>query len=292
MNKWMVLAGICLATVAHADQSIEQSLPNDPAGAVEITATSGEVALTAWDKNEVAVSGEIGDSEQLELQRRGDTVVIRIVDKHGRGDSDDSSNLLVRAPAANRVGISVVSADVKVRGMVGGQRLQSVSGDIDTEVAGAGVELRSLSGAIHAQGKGLRSRLTLNTVSGDAILRNVSGEIETESVSGDIDLQIGTLDRGRFKTVSGDMRVRGALAPNARVEATSVSGDLRYSLPGAEKANALIEAFSGDIRPCYGNVKVVTATYGPGSSWRYSPEKAAGDIQVKTLSGDIEICNR
>ena len=62
--------------------------------------------------------------------------------------------------------------------------------------------------------------------------------------------------------------------------------------PGAESANVDAETFSGDISSCFGNVAVQRATYGPGSSWRYTSAGATADIHLKSMSGSVNVCNR
>lgn len=60
-----------------------------------------------------------------------------------------------------------------------------------------------------------------------------AGEIAVNSVSGDATVDVASISRGRFKTVSGDMRVVAALTADGRFEAESVSGDFTVDFRGA-----------------------------------------------------------
>jgi DUF4097 and DUF4098 domain-containing protein YvlB len=107
-----------------------------------------------------------------------------------------------------------------------------------------------------------------------------------------VDIDMSSLSRARLKTISGDLVMTARLTPDVRIDASSVSGDLRLRWPGAENAAVDMESFSGDISSCFGGIPVQRPKYGPGSSWRYAPASAKGDVHIKSMSGDITLCNR
>jgi DUF4097 and DUF4098 domain-containing protein YvlB len=291
-HAWFTLAACAIAAIAAA-QPIDQRVPADPHGTVEINNTAGVIQCEGWDKPEVQISGELGgSSERLDVQQQGSTITIRVLAQSGMQLSRSESELHVKIPAGNSLRISAVSADVDVAGINGDQRLQSVSGDMRTEAAGADVTLKSISGNLHVRGKKGPLRLALSTVSGNATVRDLGGELELDTVSGDVDIDMSSLTRARLKTISGDIAMTARLVPEARIDATSVSGDLRLRWPGAEATAIVMGSFSGDISSCFGGIPVQRPKYGPGSNWRYTPPNAKGDIHIKSMSGEITLCNR
>ncbi len=87
-------------------------------------------------------------------------------------------------------------------------------------------------------------------------------------------------------------RCSGKLTRDGRVDVEGVSGDitLRLSAPGGLSTD--IESFSGDIEGCLaGNVERVSK-YGPGMRLNIRTVEAGARVRAKTLSGDIDICDR
>jgi len=91
-----------------------------------------------------------------------------------RSSRVESTDLVVKVPAASSIAVNTVSADLTVRGLRGSQRLQSVSGDVETEAAAEDVECKTVSGNVRVNGSGQRGLLTVTTVSGDASVTRVA----------------------------------------------------------------------------------------------------------------------
>ena len=295
--KGLVLSGVLTSLFpgasTRASETVDQKLAADPHGTVEINNRDGSVHCVGWDKPEVQINGELaGSAERLDVQTEGKTISIRVIMRNGGIHISGSSDLTVKIPAGSSLRISGVSADIDVRGITGEQKLQSVSGDMRTEAAASDLSLKSISGNIKARGKNGVARTSVSTVSGNAEVIDVAGELELDTVSGDVELVMGTVSRARLQAISGDVSMTGQLNKDARIDVSSVSGDLRMRWMGAENSTVELESFSGDISSCFGHIEVQHAKFGPGSSWRYAVSGSAADIHVKSLSGDVSLCNR
>ena len=188
LKRFMTLATFFLAPLAVAEQAVNKSAPASPQGEVEISIVSGEVSVNAWDRNEVQVTGTLGDNaEPLEFTSQPTRTLIKVPGKKGSwiGSEDDDATLSVQVPAGSRVNINTVSADVNVSGVKGTQHIQSVSGNLSSELAGEDVEARTVSGDVGLRGNGKPAVVTVTTVSGDAQVSHGAGEIVATSVSGD-----------------------------------------------------------------------------------------------------------
>ena len=148
------------------------------------------------------------------------------------------------------VEVSAVSADVSSRGVLGTQRLKSVSGEVTADIAGDESDVHSVSGDVTLRGNGKPLRLHVTSVSGSLDLTNTAGSLDVVTVSGDARVQMGDVSDVRGRTTSGDLEVRGKLTRDGRVDVESVSGDisLNVSAPGGLSAES--ESFSGDIEGC------------------------------------------
>jgi len=291
MLALVAAAGVCVATTATAD-SINKRAAADPEGQVEVSNTSGSVRIQAWERNEVEVTGELDDdSEKLEFVTSGKLTRIKVVVPGKSHDSEDS-DLVIRVPTRSSLAVNTVSADIEVQGVMGAQRLQSVSADVGTEASTEDVECKTVSGDIEISGDGHRALLTITTVSGDARVRNVAGEVNANTVSGNVDLDLAETTRSRLRSTSGDLNMQGKLVGDAKLDVESISGDVRVNLLGPVAAEFDVSSFNGDIRNCFGPKATRTDEYAPGRELRFREGAGTGRIRIKTLNGDVTLCRK
>ncbi len=285
---------VALLGAADAGTPINRRTSAEPVGAVEISNVAGSVTVTGWDRNEVEVTGTLGDgTERLEFTKAEKQKLIRIkVVLPQRSYDVDDTDLVVRMPAGGTLSVNTVSADVVVRGVRGSQRLQAVSGDLRTETSGEDVECRTVSGDVAVEGSGRKGLVSITTVSGDATATRVAGEINGNTVSGSFHLGAGETLRSRLRSTSGDLTFQGELAPDGRLDFESISGDVRLDLVGATPGQFDVSTFNGEIRNCFGPKAQRTSEYAPGRELRFQEGMAEARVRIKTLNGDIGVCRR
>jgi DUF4097 and DUF4098 domain-containing protein YvlB len=88
------------------------------------------------------------------------------------------------------------------------------------------------------------------------------------------------------KTTSGDMRVLGAFRS---ADIDTVSGDVQVELAAAPDAAVGIQTVSGDIHTCAGP-KPTESRYGPGSKLHFTSGAGTGKVRINTVSGDVRWC--
>jgi DUF4097 and DUF4098 domain-containing protein YvlB len=287
---WALLA--LVPGLAAAGSDISERKPADPAGQVEISNTSGSVTITGWTRSEVEVTGELGDgSERLEFTTAGKLTRVKVVVPK-KSFNVESSDLVIKVPAASGLFVNTVSADVRVSGVQGEQRLQTVSADITTEAAAEDVECKSVSGDVNVNGAGKRGLLNITTVSGDATASKIAGEVNGSTVSGNFTLELGETTRSRLRSTSGDLGLTGRLVPDTRIDVESISGDVRLDLAGPADAEFDVSSFNGEIRNCVGPKAVRTDQYAPGRELRFREGQGSARVRVKTLNGDINVCRK
>ncbi len=257
-----------------------------------ISNVSGTVDVQGWDRNEVQVTGHLDDDvERVDVESSGARITVKVV--LPRGSSHDSdAELEVRVPRGSTVEVSAVSADVSSRGVTGTQRLKSVSGEITAEVSGDNSEIRSVSGDITVRGDGQPVALRVSSVSGSINLSHGAGKLDVVTVSGDADLNVSDASEVRGRTTSGSFDLRAKLARDARVDVEAVSGDITLRLTAPNGLSAEIESFSGDITGCLATSVERVSKYGPGHRLNVRTVEAGAHVRAKTLSGDIEICDK
>lgn len=283
--------GVPFAALAGGG-SVDRTVATTPTGEVEISNVSGSVDVRGWDRNEVRVTGQLDeDVERVDIDSSGGRVVIKVI--LPRGSHDDGDAILeVQVPKMSSVEVGAVSADVTSRGVLGTQRLKTVSGEITADIAGDDSEVRSVSGDLTVRGSGKPINLRASSVSGSLDLTNAAGTLDVVTVSGDARVNMSEAREIRARTTSGDLEVHAKLMPDGRVDAEGVSGDLTLQLTTAVALSLEIESFSGDITGCLAESVERVSKYGPGVRLNVRNVESGPRVRAKTLSGDIEVCDK
>jgi len=246
----LVAAALPMLAPARETGNIDRKIAVEPGGEVVISNVSGSIDVRGWDRNEVQVTGHLGeDVERLELSTSGGRTIVKVV--LPRGNSHDSDAVIsVQVPKNSTVEVAAVSADVSSQDVLGTQRLKSVSGEITADISGDDSEVRSVSGDLTVRGSGKPISLRVNSVSGNLDLTHGAGDLEVVTVSGGARVQMNDATQIRGRTTSGDLEVRAKLARDGRVDVEGVSGDITLNVSAPGGLSTEIESFSGDIEGC------------------------------------------
>jgi DUF4097 and DUF4098 domain-containing protein YvlB len=284
---------VALAAGAAKAEEVTKSGPADPKGEVDIVNVAGMVEVVAWDRPEVQVRADLGSGvERLDFKIEGAHTLVKVVLPKMSGSSG-ASDLVVKVPRDSSVNVNTVSADQRIAGVRGAQRLQAVSGSVDTEFGPADLEVKTVSGSITARGVDGKGSVRATSVSGDVQLEKIGPELDLNTVSGDMNVRFSDrLERARIKTTNGDLGLTATLGKDAHVDVEAINGDMRFTLRGEINAEFDIETFNGDIENCFGPKSSRSREYGPGNELRFTQGKGDAHVRVKTLNGAVGICQR
>jgi len=292
MNSLWALCTLVPLACAANEGSVDRKVAADAKGDVLISNVSGSVDVRGWDRNEIQVTGQVDeDVERVDVESSGGRTVIKVILPKGMSGDGDAM-LEVQVPRGSSVEVSAVSADISSKGVLGTQRLKTVSGEITAEVSGDDSEVRSVSGDITVHGNGKPGSLRVSSVSGGLDLTNGAGKLDVVTVSGDARVHMGESSEITARTTSGEVELHARLSKDARVSVESVSGDLTLDLGNAAGLALEIESFSGDITGCLAGGVERVSKYGPGVRLNSRTGDGSARVRAKTLSGDIEICDR
>jgi len=285
----VLLPAVAAAAAAANERTFDRQVPAQPRGVVEISNVSGSVEVSGWDRNEVNVHAELDSGvERVDVSSDGGRTSIKVILAHASGHGGET-RLQVKIPKESELNVSAVDADVTTNAMLGVQRLSAVSGDIAAELAGADVELKTVSGDLRLKGHGLPARLHVSSVSGDVHLEHGAGELEASTVNGTLIVSFDSARAVRVRTTSGDLHIEGKLTRGATLEASTVSGDLSVRARADGGYAYEVSSFSGDITDCFNASPERTSKYGPGSRLEGTRGEGAGRRRAKTLSGDVQL---
>ena len=295
---WCTALLVTASLPALAATPVNQVRPLSAEGSVSIENVKGRIVVRTWDRAEVGITGTLGEGvEKLLVEGTPDDLRIEVRYPSGDGGwfgwggnsgRSEGSVLEVSVPARAAVKVDSVSASVAITGVAGRQlAVDTVSGNVTVRTASPDeASIESVSGDLDLELE--TASLSLDSVSGDVSVKGrVTGSVDIETVSGDADLTAGRLQRLSLSSVSGDSRVRMALAPGGRVSSDSVSGGLALSLAPDTSARLRVETFSGGITSPVG--KVQTEQYGPGKRLEAKLGSGGGDIRLESFSGDVRV---
>jgi DUF4097 and DUF4098 domain-containing protein YvlB len=294
--RWLpgALALLASASVWGSDTpaNFEREVAAQAKGTVEISSTNGTIDVTGWDRPAVSVKAELGaEVDHVEVTSSGDHTSVRVIQRHS-GWGHEETHLRVQVPKNSALEASGVSANVTSAGVLGSQRLKTVSGDITADIGPADIEVKSVSGSLKLRGKGQPARLHVSTVSGDLELKHAAGDLEATTVSGEATIELDPARSVRLRTTSGDLTFEGRLARGADFDAQSVSGDLKVRAGSEDGFEFEAASVTGDISDCFKVEAERTGKYGPGSKLNGSRGGGGGHVRLKTMSGEIELCDR
>ena len=292
----LATAAVLLAAASQADaaQNLSKHATVAADATIDVSNVAGRVDVTAWDRNEVELTAMLeNDKDRLEFEATDRQVRIKVVrpDSHYL-DHDDDAILTLKIPKGARLSTETVSADTTVSGVLGEQRLESVSGEVRTQAYDAPVKLGTVSGDGRISGNNGKADVSVETVSGLITVSGVRGNYAGEAVSGSLSINLAAADRLNAKSISGDIDARVELLSSARVEMETVSGTIELKMKAPVNAEFELESFSGDIGSCFGQKARDKNRYGPGSELDFTQGNGGARVSISSLSGDINICDR
>ncbi|MBB5862798.1 DUF4097 family beta strand repeat-containing protein [Xanthomonas sp. 3058] len=282
----LLLAALCIAPAA-AQTAVKQSHPLARGGRVELENIAGQIRVRGWDRDEVALTGSLGQGQRLEVDESADRLQFEVVYPRNSRNSK-GAELELRVPRDALLQVDAVSASVDVAQVdLARLQLKSVSGDVVAGGRAREAQLETVSGALRSTVAS--GRLTLGTVSGQVEAPSgASGVVSVESVSGQIRVGAGQVSQLRAQSVSGGTALTVAgLAPGGSISAESVSGTVTLGVPRNVSAALDVEVFSGDIRSVVG--QVTQPEYGPGKRLKARLGAGNGDIHLQSHSGSVRI---
>lgn len=302
---------------ANAPERFSQKLKLGREGTVAVSNAFGDIVVTGGSGDEVTVDAvkrpggdQVSLADIIDVNGGPGRVDVRS-SRMGRG-TRVLADFTIGVPAGASVELHALSGAIRVKGVRGSVRAESVSGGVTTVATPQLEVVKSVSGNLDISDAESTSELVIGTVSGDVTIKGLKArDIEATTVSGDLTLTNVACDRFGAHSISGDVTYEGALGKRGRVDVNSHSGNVRLSLSDLSGFELIANSFSGNIRsdlpltpspgrpagpppprPANGPAdmrgrhdagsRATHATYGDGSTV----------LEIRTFSGDITIGKR
>ena len=257
----MLLLAPSLAS-AQASRTVSETVSLDRDGEVQLSAFTGEITVSTWDRAAVQIDVRIEGDEQEQVDKTriridgsGDRVTIetdydeleeRFLGIFDLGGDDDRPPTFytITMPATAALAIDDFSSEIEVTGLRNGLeletfsspvRLQDIEGEIRADTYSSEFEAEDIAGSIRFE-----------TFSGDATIsmRDITGDCRFESFSGDVELLLPVdagFDLDAELGMGGDFESDFAL-DNVAAEGNEYRGAVSGGGPRIQ-----FETFSGDL---------------------------------------------
>jgi Toastrack DUF4097 len=295
----VLTASLAFAVEAAHASEFQRQVAAQPRGEVDVSNIAGRIVISGWDQSAVSVTADLpGDTRRVKVTTGPGRTSVCVTYSNsdscsspgGFGDHT-SVRLEVHVPRGSELDVSGVSADITSTGVAGSQHLHTVSGDIDAQLGSGDDEAHSVSGTITLRGSGHDGTLSVTSVSGDLSVTNAAGELEARTVNGTLRAALAPARLVRLNTTSGNIGLNARLAAGGTVESETVSGDQKLDISAPEGYSYEARTFSGDIEDCFGE-RPDKSEYGPGSRLNGTQGRGNGHVRIKSLSGDVSLCDR
>ena len=290
-----LLLGLSASAYAASDD-IEREFEVGANGTLTLESDSGSINVRTWDENRVRVLVSNPSGFEVEIDQRGDDVVV-VADSERSffGLSRSGIGFTVDVPTqynlqlntgGGRITVDDISGEVEADTSGGNIEIGFVSGgDVHVDTSGGNIEVGGATGDVEADTSG--GNITIGDVTGNVVadtsggrirIGNVQGDIEADTSGGNIEIGEST---GRVILDTSGGSIRAAWAMGA-ISADTSGGNIR--LAGSD-TSVKADTSGGNIEIDASNGPVEADTSGGNISVR----NAIGPVNADTSGGRIEV---
>ena len=235
----MLLVLAITLSAAVLPQQSDTTVTVRPGSRLELDNFEGTVTITAWNRPAVRVE-TTSEDERPEVEVTGSMVRVSAQSRHGPGSAD----FRISVPADMDLEINGHSGDIRVSGVKGEIRAETVEGNITVQGGSGFVLLHSVEGDLVLEGA--QGDVELNTVDGSISVTRVTGGVRAETVDGDVSLVQVDAATVTVNTVDGNIVFEGGIQPRGRYRLTSHDGDVTVTAASVD-AVVSVSTFDGDF---------------------------------------------
>jgi len=274
-----------LAMPAQAQRRVSVQHAIGAGDFVRIHNIAGNVKVTGWDRDSVVATGTVHDTpnERFTVTRAEGGITLGLWDTSVQQATP--SVLEVRVPAGAQVYVRTGSSTVFVGSVTGTVDINTVSGMVEVAGTPRDLTVETLSGDVMLDA---RARVTrARTATGAIRIRGSYADLTATSVSGSITVATPAIERGRFESISGDLRYTGDVARDAVLDFVTHAGAVEFVLPDAPSAEFIVHTYEGELESRfrapirYGGGKL------KGREMSFTLGQGAARISVRTFKGRV-----
>jgi hypothetical protein len=277
------MSAFALAVVlASAFQSTDTVVDVRPGDRVVIEQITGEITITAWDRDALELRAEPGGPGVV-VRRSGTDLH---VENEGRARRR-SITAALRVPRWIDLEVESRRLDVSVAGVSGAMRIGSLSGDVSVRDVDGPLDVRTMRGEIVVVDA--RGTVRVSSQSDDVTLRRISGPVEAHSGDGDLLLEDIQAETVRVEAQDGDVTFSGTITPGGDYGFFVHDGDATIAIPDETSARVSVSTFDGEFRSDF-TVQVDRLRSGRELDFVLGSGEAR--LRIEVFDGEIRLLRR
>lgn len=262
----------------------EKTFSIQPGKDLKVEASSGDVTVTTWNKNEVYIKilGNEKAKEKVDFSFKNNEEEVSVITKReGSFFNWFSSGIRIRfeikVPVEFNTNVNTSGGDIMIGEIRGNNRLRTSGGDVwvkntdgilKVATSGGEINLNSNSGELDVSTSGgdikardFKGDLSASTSGGDIYLRGSDSKIYAETSGGDINLDYSGVNKGiNLETSGGDIQIKLPSDFNASAYMYTSGGDIECDLTANNAKRISSTRFEADLNN--GGAKLVAKTSG------------------------------
>jgi DUF4097 and DUF4098 domain-containing protein YvlB len=276
----------------YADEKLkvihDKTFPISPGNDFKLDASSGDVMISSWDKNEVHVKILGNDkakvkvefnfnesSDKIEVEAKYDWSLFMMI-------KGVKLKFEIQVPKEFNIDAATSGGDIKLQNIKGKILAKTSGGDVNVSDLNGKIEISTSGGDISFSSS--YGDMNFSTSGGDIKGNKFSGSAEVSTSGGDISL-VGSDARINASTSGGNVSLDYS-GPNQGIELSSSGGDITVKLPKDFNASANMSTLGGDIKSDFTGNNAVKI-----SSTKFEADINSGgnSLILKTSGGDIVV---
>ncbi|MEP6691059.1 MAG: DUF4097 family beta strand repeat-containing protein [Gemmatimonadaceae bacterium] len=272
-----------LVSRGAAQKQINERRAVGARSSIRISNLVGAVKVTGWDRDSIAVTGTIADDQRFEMGA-GPYGAKMYLDGPS-GAEIKPATFEVRVPSGARVWVKTGNADIEVSGIVGGLDLNIVGGRIRVTGSPRELNAEAMDGSIEIEGS--PAWLRAKSATGAITLRGSSEDAGFTTVSGLITVIGARFERGRFESVTGDMKVSAAPAMAGSLEFDTHAGTIDLKLATGASADVDVSTIHGTINNGLTSQLPLQRADGRGNELGTRVGKGGALVRIRSFKGAV-----
>jgi DUF4097 and DUF4098 domain-containing protein YvlB len=278
-----LLIGVATTGSATAQLPVLRARSLEATAAVKIFNPAGSIRLVGWDRDSIVVRGRVARGERFFFGGSASGVKLGLED--AASGNSPRSELVIYLPRASRISAKSASADITGTDVSGW--FYSVTGSIRLAGSATSIEAETMDGNIvlDVAVPWVRAR----TGNGTLTLRRAATDADLATIAGTLNVATASVRRGRFSSVTGDIRMIGTPPADALLELSNHEGAVDLLLPRDAGGVFDLSTVGGTIENTFAGARPAARSALQDRALRVQLGGGGAHVTVRTFRGAIRL---